>query len=114
MILNNVAQGRHETRLRRAIEQHCGLPVLGALPRSDEVTIPDRHLGLVPLAEGEGLLPALAACRTAQSGIDLSGMRPGSSACSCPAGACAAGGWPGPGRCSGACSAPASARSASA
>jgi len=65
VILNNVARGRHEEKLRAAIEHHCGIPVLGALPRDEALSIPDRHLGLVPRAEDEGLLPALAACRAA-------------------------------------------------
>jgi len=65
VILNNVARGRHEAKLRAAIESYCGIPVLGALPRDDALAIPDRHLGLVPRAEDEGLIPAIAACRAA-------------------------------------------------
>jgi cobyrinic acid a,c-diamide synthase len=65
VVLNNVARGRHEEKLRRAIEGHCGIPVLGALPRDAVLSIPDRHLGLVPRGEDAGLLPALAACRAA-------------------------------------------------
>lgn len=65
VILNNVAQGRHEAKLRRAIEQHCRLPVIGALPRTEALTIPDRHLGLIPRAEDEALVPAIEACRRA-------------------------------------------------
>ena len=65
VILNNVARDRHEAKLRAAIESYCGIPVLGALPRDDALAIPDRHLGLVPRAEDEGLIPAIAACRAA-------------------------------------------------
>ncbi len=65
VILDNVARGRHEVKLRAAIEGHCGIPVLGALPRDEALSIPDRHLGLVPRGEDAGLLPALAACRAA-------------------------------------------------
>lgn len=65
VILNNVAQSRHEAKLRRAIEQHCRLPVVGALPRDEGLTIPDRHLGLIPRAEGEVLAPVVEACRRA-------------------------------------------------
>jgi cobyrinic acid a,c-diamide synthase len=65
VVLNNVAHSRHELKLRSAIERHCHLPVLGALPRSDLLTIPDRHLGLVPRAEDEALIPAIEACRKA-------------------------------------------------
>lgn len=72
VILNNVAQGRHEAKIRQAIEQHCGLPVLGALPRDPALAIPDRHLGLVPREEDGSLLPAIAACRqAAERHLDL-------------------------------------------
>jgi cobyrinic acid a,c-diamide synthase len=72
VILNNVAPGtslrapsRHELKLRNAIKRHCRIPVVGALPRSDALTIPDRHLGLVPRAEDDALVPAIEACRDA-------------------------------------------------
>ncbi len=65
VILNNVAQDRHETRMRQAVESHCGIPVIGAIPRDEKLTIPDRHLGLVPRAEGETLLSAIAGCQQA-------------------------------------------------
>lgn len=65
VILNNVARGRHESKLRNAVERHCQIPVVGALPRSNALIIPDRHLGLVPRAEDERLMPAIQACRRA-------------------------------------------------
>ncbi len=72
VILNNVAQKRHEDKLRTAIESCCHIPVIGAFPRQDELTIPDRHLGLVPRDEDDSLLPSLAACRqAAERYIDL-------------------------------------------
>ena len=72
VILNNVARGRHEAKMRQAIEQHCGVPVLGALPRDPALAIPDRHLGLVPREEDGSLLPAIAACRqAAERHLDL-------------------------------------------
>lgn len=65
VVLNNVAQGRHETRLRQAIEGYCHIPVVGAVPRGEALAIPDRHLGLVPRAENQALLPVIAACQSA-------------------------------------------------
>lgn len=83
VILNNVARTRHELKLRRAIERHCGLPVVGALPRQESLTIPDRHLGLVPRAENERLVPAIAACRrAAEQYVDLQAVV--SIACTAP------------------------------
>ena len=72
VILNNVAHSKHEARLRQAVESACGIPVVGALPRRENLTIPDRHLGLVPRDEDEGLLPVLEACRqAAEQYLDL-------------------------------------------
>lgn len=65
VVLNNVARGRHQTLMTQAIEHYCGIPVAGALPRAELLAIPDRHLGLVPRAENEALLPAVAAARDA-------------------------------------------------
>lgn len=49
VILNKVATDRHERLLRDALDE-SGVPVLGVLRRTDQVT-PSRHLGLVPAAE---------------------------------------------------------------
>ncbi len=64
-VLNNVAQGRHESRMRAAIEDHCHIPVIGAIPRDERLTIPDRHLGLIPRAEEDALLSAITTCQQA-------------------------------------------------
>lgn len=75
VILNQVAQGRHETKLRQAIESHCQIPVIGAVPRAETLNIPDRHLGLVPRAEDQALAPAIQACReAAEQFIDLDAL----------------------------------------
>ena len=51
VILNNVSGTRHEKKLVDAVERHCGIPVLGAIPRDSNMTITERHLGLVPFKE---------------------------------------------------------------
>jgi len=51
VILNNISESRHESKLRAAIEQHCGIPVLGGIPRDDSLCIPQRHLGIIPFRE---------------------------------------------------------------
>jgi cobyrinic acid a,c-diamide synthase len=72
VILNGVAWGRHELKLRHAIERHCGIPVVGALLHSEALTIPDRHLGLIPRTEDDALVPAIEACRKAvEQYVDL-------------------------------------------
>lgn len=50
VILNRVGSPRHEDVLRQACE-HAGVPVLGAIPRADELSVPSRHLGLVTAVE---------------------------------------------------------------
>ncbi len=50
VILNRVGSPRHEQVLRAACDR-VGLPVLGALPRMEELSVPARHLGLVPAVE---------------------------------------------------------------
>lgn len=53
VILNRTAGARHESVLREAVEEICGLPVLGAVARVPERLFPERHLGLVPPDEHE-------------------------------------------------------------
>ncbi|NJM76554.1 MAG: cobyrinate a,c-diamide synthase [Acaryochloridaceae cyanobacterium RU_4_10] len=50
VILNQVGSDRHVELLSQALEP-LSLPILGVLRRQDNITIPDRHLGLVPTAE---------------------------------------------------------------
>jgi cobyrinic acid a,c-diamide synthase len=52
VILNRVGSEGHALLLREAIEP-LGVPVLGVLRRDDALTAPERHLGLVPVAERE-------------------------------------------------------------
>ncbi len=51
VILNRVAGTRHESILRRSIEQFCAIPVLGAIPKLKAEAFPERHMGLVPTPE---------------------------------------------------------------
>jgi cobyrinic acid a,c-diamide synthase len=54
VILNRVGSDRHLTLLKEALEP-LDLPILGVVRRCDDIVIPDRHLGLVPAAELNGL-----------------------------------------------------------
>ena len=51
VVLNKVARPRHEKIAREAIEAFCKIPVVGAIPKDVNLTIPDRHLGLVTSGE---------------------------------------------------------------
>ena len=50
VILNRVGSPRHEEVLRQACG-HAGVPVFGAIPRADELSVPSRHLGLITAVE---------------------------------------------------------------
>jgi len=52
VIFNRVGSDTHEQLLREALAD-SGLPVIGALRRDPRITTPERHLGLVPVAERE-------------------------------------------------------------
>ena len=51
VILNKVAGERHESKLVQAIEHYTDIPVVGAIRRSKELIIDERHLGLMPANE---------------------------------------------------------------
>lgn len=54
VVLNRVGSERHRRLAGEAIEA-LGIPVLGSLPRAQNMVLPERHLGLVQAAETEGL-----------------------------------------------------------
>lgn len=75
VILNRVASARHE-RLVRAGMEAAGLPVLGALPRHDGLSLPSRHLGLVQAMEHPDLEQTIVAAADAvREHCDLDALR---------------------------------------
>jgi|UniRef100_A0A7C5ALP0 cobyrinic acid a,c-diamide synthase len=75
VILNQVARPRHEAILRASIEQYCGIPVLGAVPRLKCAVFPERHMGLVPPPEHRAARQALKAAQDlAERYLDLPGL----------------------------------------
>lgn len=46
VICNRVGSLRHSRWLKESIENYGGVPVLGCIPRVDELMVPERHLGL--------------------------------------------------------------------
>lgn len=75
VILNRVSGPRHREMMTAAIAKYCGIPVLGCLPKSRELAIPDRHLGLVPAVEEGRQAQILAvARRLAEEHLDLDGL----------------------------------------
>ena len=64
VIVNRVATTRHERMLRDALAP-TGIPVLGVLPRRENLALPDRHLGLVLPNEIAGFDAVVAAAADA-------------------------------------------------
>lgn len=64
VIFNRVGSPGHAAMLREAVASVAGLPpVLGCLPRSEELALPERHLGLVTAEDAgrdQGYFTALA------------------------------------------------------
>lgn len=52
VILNGVGSPRHLEFCKPPIEHATGLPVLGYIPRREDLRVPERHLGLIPTVEG--------------------------------------------------------------
>jgi len=72
VVLNRVAGERHETVIRRTVEQRCGVSVLGAVPKLRKQRFPERHMGLVPIPEHVWAADAIkAAGDVAAQYIDL-------------------------------------------
>ncbi|RFU64523.1 cobyrinate a,c-diamide synthase [Peribacillus saganii] len=51
VIANRVGSEGHYKIVKTAIEQECGIPVIGYLKREQDIEIPERHLGLIPSIE---------------------------------------------------------------
>ena len=77
VVLNRVSGERHAQKLRTAIENYTDLRVLGALREDPELTIVERHIGLIPGsedAEAAARVERLTICVEAQ--IDVSSLCP--------------------------------------
>ena len=54
VILNQVRTARHADKQKLAIETFCNVPVLGAIPSDERLSISERHLGLITTGESSG------------------------------------------------------------
>lgn len=72
VILNKVGSLRHYKILKESIEDVCGVPVLGFVPREKSIVLPERHLGLLPTAENDGLFKHIESITEAvETGVDI-------------------------------------------
>ncbi len=75
VILNYVSGRRHEEKLRGAVEQHCGIPVVGSIPRDPDLLIAERHLGLIPSPESDEAMSLVERIgKKFESYLDLDGI----------------------------------------
>ncbi|WP_022665995.1 cobyrinate a,c-diamide synthase [Desulfospira joergensenii] len=51
VIFSRTGSRVHYEYLKTAVEQHCKTPVLGCMPRKENIVMPERHLGLVTAQE---------------------------------------------------------------
>lgn len=72
VILNRVGSERHYRMLKEAIEDTCLIPVVGCVHRQAGIELPERHLGLLPTAEKNGLSEHIETmAKAVEVGIDL-------------------------------------------
>ena len=71
VVVNRVAGPSHGRGVAQAIREATGLPVFGWLPSDPSVTVPERHLGLVPAGE-------LAAARAEEGNTERAATKPAS------------------------------------
>jgi len=75
-ILNRCGSQKHARGVKLAVERATGLPVLGCLPKSADLHIPERHLGLVPTDERGELSNFIAhAAHLVTQHIDLNALQ---------------------------------------
>ncbi|MCV2892051.1 cobyrinate a,c-diamide synthase [Lentibacter sp. XHP0401] len=75
VILNRVASPRHE-RLASLGMEKAGLTVLGVLPRRGDLTLPERHLGLIQAVEHPDLEAAIVGyAEFLRAHVDLDAIR---------------------------------------
>ena len=55
VILNKVGGDRHAANLCQVVEHYTDIPVVGVVPRLPELGIEERHLGLIPSNESDGV-----------------------------------------------------------
>ena len=74
VILNRVGSPRAVAEVTDALAQ-VGLPLFGTLPRTRDLVVPERHLGLVPAAESDAALAVIeSAASLVADHLDLDGL----------------------------------------
>ncbi len=75
VILNNLGGKRHEAKLRAVIEHYTDVRVLGAIQNDPNLSVVERHLGLIPSNEAEDAAGRVAAIGALVAGqVDLDAL----------------------------------------
>ncbi|WP_438449214.1 cobyrinate a,c-diamide synthase [Gorillibacterium sp. sgz5001074] len=75
VIANQCGSEAHFRLVQAAVEQVCGIPVVGWLGREEGLQVPERHLGLVPAIERGELEPFFErAADAVEQGVDLDAL----------------------------------------
>jgi len=53
IVLNQVANPRHEKIIKESIKKYCSVEIVGSIPRFKDLKMPERHMGLLPYQEHE-------------------------------------------------------------
>lgn len=76
VILNQVGGSRHESKLRQVIEHYTDVNVIGAVQRNPDMSIEERHLGLMPSNEDDSADRKIMQIRDlVKQQVDLSRLR---------------------------------------
>lgn len=59
VVLNRIASESHLQSVKEAVETATGVPVVGYVPRNEDLNLPERHLGLIPTGEQKELASAI-------------------------------------------------------
>lgn len=51
VVLNQIANSRHEKVIKESIEKYCDVQIVGIIPRFTNIKMPERHMGLLPYQE---------------------------------------------------------------
>ena len=73
VILNRLGSASHEKMIVDALDK-VGIKVFGALRRSDEFALPERHLGLVPTTENLAVDAMNKICAAVESQVDVDAL----------------------------------------
>ena len=72
VVLNKVGGSRHAGKLEAAVQHYSDIPVVGCLPRERRMSLPQRHLGLIPGREHRQAAERIEAMRqVVNENVDL-------------------------------------------